>query len=419
MNDADLEPQLVDLWWEGEVDHGRSVADPAVSARRVAAGRCGASLASRVTHRADRERHAARRARRRCRRCGRCSTRSRPRYDLVNRIMTFRLDVRWRRRAVRDLAWRPGRPGARPRLGHRRPLHRPAARAGHRPISIDLSFGMLAADRSARRECRATSLRLPVPDGVGRRRDVRVRPAQPRRPRGVLPRAGPGRPPGRPDRAARRRACRANTVIRLGHGVYFGKVVPRSGALLSDGAAYRYLPKSGRVPPGPGRDAATLRRAGFADAPHRLLSGGITQLLTGTRGRGRRTGHDRPERSAARERRRPERRRRWRRLPVRARGAGLAGRGVAAGCRSTKRSASSRAIERDDEVGARQRPDRVRRAPVHAGRRGDARGPLGRGRQSRRRTGLGHTASTARRPAAAHDLASRSRARRRYHSARS
>src|SRR5690606_3239814 len=26
-----------------------------------------------------------------------------PRYDLVNRIMTFGLDVRWRRRAMRDL----------------------------------------------------------------------------------------------------------------------------------------------------------------------------------------------------------------------------------------------------------------------------------------------------------------------------
>ena len=27
-----------------------------------------------------------------------------PRYDLVNRVMTFRLDVRWRRRTVRELA---------------------------------------------------------------------------------------------------------------------------------------------------------------------------------------------------------------------------------------------------------------------------------------------------------------------------
>src|SRR5690606_16896958 len=31
-----------------------------------------------------------------------------PRYDLVNRIMTFRLDVGWRRRAVRELALAPG-----------------------------------------------------------------------------------------------------------------------------------------------------------------------------------------------------------------------------------------------------------------------------------------------------------------------
>ncbi|MEO7397460.1 MAG: class I SAM-dependent methyltransferase, partial [Ilumatobacteraceae bacterium] len=31
-----------------------------------------------------------------------------PRYDLVNRIMTFRLDVRWRRRAVRSLGLATG-----------------------------------------------------------------------------------------------------------------------------------------------------------------------------------------------------------------------------------------------------------------------------------------------------------------------
>ena len=27
-----------------------------------------------------------------------------PRYDLVNRVMTLRLDVRWRKRAIRTLA---------------------------------------------------------------------------------------------------------------------------------------------------------------------------------------------------------------------------------------------------------------------------------------------------------------------------
>ena len=41
-----------------------------------------------------------------------------PRYDLVNRIMTFRLDVRWRRRAVRTLGLPAGQPGPRPGQRH-------------------------------------------------------------------------------------------------------------------------------------------------------------------------------------------------------------------------------------------------------------------------------------------------------------
>ena len=35
-----------------------------------------------------------------------------------------------------------------------------------------------------------------------------------------------------------------NRFLRWGHGVYFGKVVPLVGGLLSDPAAYRYLPRS-------------------------------------------------------------------------------------------------------------------------------------------------------------------------------
>ena len=128
-----------------------------------------------------------------------------PRYDLVNRIMTFRLDVRWRRRTVRDLAL--------PRRFGRCSTSRPApvtcasicAAPGYRPISIDLSYGMLAADRSGAPRVQADILRLPVPDGLGRRRHVRVRTAQPGRPRDVLRRAGPGRAPRRTDRPARRR----------------------------------------------------------------------------------------------------------------------------------------------------------------------------------------------------------------------
>ena len=72
-----------------------------------------------------------------------------------------------------------------------------------------------------------------------------------------------------------------NRIVRFGNGIYFGQVVPRIGALLSDGAAYRYLPRSVAYLPAPAEMVAMLRQAGFADAAHAQLSGGITQLLTG------------------------------------------------------------------------------------------------------------------------------------------
>jgi demethylmenaquinone methyltransferase/2-methoxy-6-polyprenyl-1,4-benzoquinol methylase len=65
--------------------------------------------------------------------------------------------------------------------------------------------------------------------------------------------------------------------------VYFGHVVPRIGALLSDGAAYRYLPKSVAYLPETDALLAMVRAAGFADVRRAPLSGGIAQLITGTR----------------------------------------------------------------------------------------------------------------------------------------
>ena len=78
-------------------------------------------------------------------------------------------------------------------------------------------------------------------------------------------------------------ACRNNRLIRWGNNIYFGKVVPKIGGLLSDGAAYRYLPKSVAYLPSREQMLTDLNAAGFADAEHHQLSGGITQLLLGTR----------------------------------------------------------------------------------------------------------------------------------------
>ena len=73
------------------------------------------------------------------------------------------------------------------------------------------------------------------------------------------------------------------SVLRVGYRVWFEHVVPFIGAVISDGKAYRYLPRSTAYLP----DRAELRRmliaAGFATVGHRFLSGGLSQLFTATR----------------------------------------------------------------------------------------------------------------------------------------
>ena len=85
------------------------------------------------------------------------------RYDLVNRIMTFRLDVRWRRASVRALALSAGSTVIDLAAGTG-DLCTDLRRAGLQPIAFDFSFGMLAADRSASPRVQADILRLPLPD---------------------------------------------------------------------------------------------------------------------------------------------------------------------------------------------------------------------------------------------------------------
>jgi demethylmenaquinone methyltransferase/2-methoxy-6-polyprenyl-1,4-benzoquinol methylase len=75
-----------------------------------------------------------------------------------------------------------------------------------------------------------------------------------------------------------------NAFLRWGHGVYFDKVVPRIGGALSDGSAYRYLPRSVEYLPPPAVMLDRLRGEGFVQVERRLLSTGIAQLLTATRG---------------------------------------------------------------------------------------------------------------------------------------
>jgi demethylmenaquinone methyltransferase/2-methoxy-6-polyprenyl-1,4-benzoquinol methylase len=204
-----------------------------------------------------------------------------PRYDLVNRIMTFRMDVGWRKRTVRELNLDPGATVLDLACGTG-DFCRELQKERLRPIGLDLSYGMLAAARTTAPLAQADALRLPVPDasidgitcGFALRNLRALDPffvelARAVRPGGRIALLEVAEPP--------------NRVLRWGHGIYFGKIVPLIGGLLSDPAAYRYLPKSVAYLPDPDDMLALLRDAGFVGVERTLLSTGISQLITATR----------------------------------------------------------------------------------------------------------------------------------------
>lgn len=205
------------------------------------------------------------------------------RYDLVNRLMTFGMDVGWRRRAIDELRL-PARAFVLDLACGTGDLCVALSREGYRPMGADFSLGMLrgARRRSSVPLLQADVLRLPVRDaaadgvtsGFALRNVVSLEAFF-----GELGRVV--RPGGRISLLDVSRPDQA--LLRAGHALYFTRVVPVIGGLLSDREAYRYLPRSMGYLPDPERMIAMLVRAGFADAERAQLSGGIVQLLTGTR----------------------------------------------------------------------------------------------------------------------------------------
>lgn len=204
-----------------------------------------------------------------------------PRYDLVNRVMTFRMDVGWRRRAVRELGLPPGSVVLDLAAGTG-DLCRELQTAGHVAIGADFSFGMLAHARTTAPLVQADAGALPVPDGsvdgvtcgfaLRNFAELDAFLAEAAR---VVRRGG---------RIALLEVAQPeNRLLRMGHAFYFGRVVPVIGGLLSDGAAYRYLPKSVAYLPPPVELVRRVGAAGFEAVERRVLSGGICQLITGTR----------------------------------------------------------------------------------------------------------------------------------------
>lgn len=208
-----------------------------------------------------------------------------PRYDLMNRLLTAGLDQRWRRRLL-DLA----RVGAGDRVldvacgtGDLAEL---AGERGALVLGVDFAREMLRGAQlrgaAAGLTC-ADAAELPVATasvkvvtcGFALRNFVELEAVVNEMGRVLEPE---GRlavlEVDRPDSA---------WVSRF-HSVYFDRVVPRIGALLSDRAAYGYLPRSTAYLPPAEELFEMLSRAGFDEIHHERLLLGTAQIVVARRG---------------------------------------------------------------------------------------------------------------------------------------
>ena len=204
-----------------------------------------------------------------------------PRYDLLNRILTLRLDTRWRRQAVAALGLAPGETVIDVACGTG-DLCRELESVGLRAVGVDFSQGMLASARTDAPLMRSDALCLAVRSGslAGATCGFALR--------NFAALDAFFSELARVLAAGARIALLevdepANRALRAGHKVYFGRVVPAVGSALSSRAAYRYLPESTAYLPATPELLHAISDAGFCDVERAPLSGGIAQLITATR----------------------------------------------------------------------------------------------------------------------------------------
>jgi demethylmenaquinone methyltransferase/2-methoxy-6-polyprenyl-1,4-benzoquinol methylase len=203
-----------------------------------------------------------------------------PIYDVMNRLMTAGLDLRWRRIAAQAVV----RPGDRvlDACCGTGDFAVAARRAGGEVKGLDFSEKML--ERARRKEpaidwLEGDLLALPFEDGsfeaatvgfgVRNVDDLERALAELRR---VLVVGG---------RLGILEITTPRGLLGPFYRVWFDRAVPLMGKLLKGGSAYTYLPASVRRFPGPEQLAGLMREAGFAGVDWRSFAGGIVALHTG------------------------------------------------------------------------------------------------------------------------------------------
>jgi demethylmenaquinone methyltransferase / 2-methoxy-6-polyprenyl-1,4-benzoquinol methylase len=215
-----------------------------------------------------------------------------PRYDLLNHLLSFNVDRRWRRKAIGELDWRRAPNGVyldvcagTLDVGAELSLQRGF---GGQVVGADFAEPMLREGRTKGRRphlhpVAADALSLPLPDascagaivafgvrnladlGAGLREVHRV--LEPGARYVVLEFTTPRMP-----------------LVRSGYQLYFHHVLPKLGGLISGNrGAYRYLPESVANFPSAAQLADHMRAAGFRDVRWNSLTLGIAAIHVGTK----------------------------------------------------------------------------------------------------------------------------------------
>ena len=208
-----------------------------------------------------------------------------PRYDALNRVISAGMDQRWRRRALDKIGVGPEDWAVDLACGTGDFCELVESR-GARVVGVDFAREMLRQGQQRLDRFRAVQGDgewLPfrtgsvdvVTCGFALRNFVSLE--------GVLREVARIVRPG--GRIALLDVDRPDvSLVRVGHSLYFDRLVPLIGGLVSDRSAYRYLPQStASLPP-----AAELREmlsgAGFLEVEKERLFLGSAQILTGVRG---------------------------------------------------------------------------------------------------------------------------------------
>jgi demethylmenaquinone methyltransferase/2-methoxy-6-polyprenyl-1,4-benzoquinol methylase len=205
-----------------------------------------------------------------------------PVYDVMNRVMTAGLDVRWRRLAA-AAAVRKGDRVLDAACGTGDLAIADLKAGAGKVTGLDFSAKMLERARAKSTTIewlQGDMLALPFADetfdaatvgfGVRNVDDLALGLSELRR---VL------RPGGR---LAILEITQPRGALRPFYSLWFDRVVPVLGKVLPGGDAYTYLPASVKRFPTAERLAEMLREAGFGDVTFKLMGGSIVALHTGT-----------------------------------------------------------------------------------------------------------------------------------------